>query len=67
MHIESREYIVKQNNCGSGVDRSGECHACLFKRLQVVRSAREGGRTNLLAATQCQPFLAHFGFVSRFE
>lgn len=67
MHIESREYIVKQNNCGSGVDRSGECHACLLKGLQVVRSARGEGRTNLLAATQCQPFLPHFRFVSRFK
>lgn len=67
MHIESREDIVKQDNCGSGVDRSCECHTRLFKRLWVTRWAREEGRTNLLAATQCQPFLAHFCFVSRFK
>jgi len=67
MHIESREDIVKQDNFGPGVDRSCECHTCLFKRLYVILWAREEGRTNLLATTQCQPFLAHFRFVSRFK
>jgi len=67
MHVESREDIVKQDNCGPGVDRSCECHACLFKRLWVTRSALEEGRTDFLAATQCQPFLANFRFVSRFK
>jgi hypothetical protein len=36
MHIESREDIIKQDNCGPGVDRSCECHTCLFERLWVV-------------------------------
>ena len=42
MHVESREDIIKQNNCGSGVDRPCECHACLLNRLCTVRPTREG-------------------------
>ena len=30
MYVESRKDIVKQDSCCPGVDRSCECHTCLF-------------------------------------
>lgn len=58
MHVESREDIIKQDNCSPGVDRSCECNTCLFKRLWVARSARKG-RKNKPSGRHSVSILSH--------